>query len=157
MSMTIYTGSSCVRPGTPAASAGVGVFLGPGHKYNFSGRLPGKCHTSNRAEFGAIKRALLILSLPSMMPHTEDEPVFIMTRSKYAIGCVTTWPKKWARNGWLDTRGKPIANKDMIIDIIALMLLCPYKVHFMHTPAAAADESSLRAKAMAANAAHKGR
>ncbi|KAJ2057436.1 hypothetical protein GGI17_005645 [Coemansia sp. S146] len=129
MSMTIYTESSCVRSGTPTACAGIGVFLGPGHQRNFSGRLPGKCHTSNRTEFGAIKRALLILSSPSMLPQTEDEPVFITTRSKYAIGC------------------------DLIVDIITLLLLCPYKVHFMHTPAAAADEFSVRAKSMATSAA----
>ncbi|KAJ2688625.1 hypothetical protein IWW39_002097 [Coemansia spiralis] len=153
MSMTVYTGGSCVYPGTPEANAGIGVFLGPGHKRNFSGRLPGKCQTSNRAEFGAIKRALLILSSPSMLPQTDGEPVFIMTRSKYAIGCVTIWLKKWARNGWLDARGRPVANKDLIVDIIILVLLCPYKVLFMHSPAIAADKSSVRAKELAAKAA----
>ncbi|KAJ2580020.1 hypothetical protein GGH95_002807 [Coemansia sp. RSA 1836] len=156
MTLTISTGSSCIFPGTTSASAGVGVFLGTGHRQNFAGRLPGKDQTSQRAELGAIKRALLILSSPSMRPSDEDEPAFIKTRSNYAIGCTTIWPKQWVRKGWCNNRGFPIANKDLIIDIITLMLLCPYKVHFIHTPVTSADESSTRAQKMAADAARRG-
>ncbi|KAJ2052574.1 hypothetical protein GGI08_004997 [Coemansia sp. S2] len=155
MSFLVYTGSSCLYPGTNEASAGVGGFFGQGHKRNFSGRLPGPVQTSQRAELGAIKRALLILSSPSMAPRVEGESVFIKTRSKYAIGCVTEWPIKWVRKGWINNRGLPIANKDLIIDIITLMLLSPYKVYFIHTPAALEDESGVRAQAMAANAARR--
>ncbi|KAJ2820111.1 hypothetical protein FBU31_005323, partial [Coemansia sp. 'formosensis'] len=78
------------------------------------------------------------------------------TRSKYAIGCLTEWPALWVRKGWVSNRGHPIANKDLIIDIITLMLLSPYKVHFIHTPADLEDESSMRAHAMAAKAARRG-
>ncbi|KAJ2766611.1 hypothetical protein GGI18_005968 [Coemansia linderi] len=156
MALVIYTGSSCIYPGTNEASAGVGVFLGHGSMRNFSGRLPGLEQTSQRAELGAIKRALLILGGRSMKPQIDDEPVFIKTRSKYAIGCVTEWPLKWVRNGWVSNRGVPIANKDLIIDIITLMLLSPYKVHFIHTPAAMDDASSMRAQAMASRAARRG-
>ncbi|KAJ2488514.1 hypothetical protein IWW37_004744 [Coemansia sp. RSA 2050] len=155
MALVVYTGSSCIYPGTNKASAGVGVYLGHGNRRNFSGRLPGSDQTSQRAELSAIKRALLILGSPSMKPRIEDEPVFIKTRSKYAIGCVTEWPLKWVRNGWVSSRGLPIANKDLIIDIITLMLLSPYKVHFIHTPAATDDESSMRAQAMAFKAARR--
>ncbi|KAJ2033412.1 hypothetical protein H4S03_005665 [Coemansia sp. S3946] len=88
-----------------------------------------------------------------MAPRVEGESVFIKTRSKYAIGRVTEWPIKWVRKGWINNRGLPIANKDLIIDIITLMLLSPYKVYFIHTPAALEDESGVRAQAMAANAA----
>ncbi|KAJ2749269.1 hypothetical protein GGI19_005741 [Coemansia pectinata] len=155
MSLFVCTGSSCLYPGTNEASAGVGVFFGQGHRRNFSGRLPGPVQTSQRAELGAVKRALLILSSPSMSPRTENESVFIKTRSKYAIGCVIEWPIKWVRKGWVNNRGFPIANKDLIIDIITLMLLSPYKVYFIHTPAALEDESGVRAQAMAANAARR--
>ncbi|KAJ2908693.1 hypothetical protein GGI21_002632 [Coemansia aciculifera] len=156
MSVTVYTGSSCIFPGTTSASGGIGVYMGPGNKRNFGGRLPGANQTSQRAELGAIKRALIILSHPRMAPATANESAYIKTRSKYAVGCTTVWPKQWVRTGWCNNRGIPIANKDLIIDIITLMLLSPYKIYLVHTPAHEHNECSVRAQEMAAKAARRG-
>ena len=38
----------------------------------------------------------------------------IKTDSKYVIGCLTDWLEKWEENGWLNSRGSPVSNQDLI-------------------------------------------
>ncbi|KAJ2005164.1 hypothetical protein GGI02_003657 [Coemansia sp. RSA 2322] len=155
MSVNVYTASSCIYPGTADASGGVGIYFGPSVRRNFAGRLPGKDQTSQRAELGAIKRALIILSNPKYAP--RDKPLaYIYTRSKYAVGCATTWPLKWVRNGWRNNKGFAIANKDLIVDIITLLLLSPYQVRLVHVSRDSNDQYSKVAQEMAARAARRG-
>lgn len=40
--------------------------------------------------------------------------VTITTDSKYAHGCMTEWRYKWIENGWLNSNGKEVANRDLI-------------------------------------------
>ena len=41
----------------------------------------------------------------------------IYTDSKYAISCVTEWYKSWVTNKWLNTKGKLVENKDLVVEI----------------------------------------
>ena len=76
---------------------------------NVSEPLKGPRQTNQRAELTAVSRALEIAPR-----HRE---VTIYTDSRYAIDCVTNWYKNWQRNGWLNAKGKPVENKDLITDI----------------------------------------
>lgn len=40
--------------------------------------------------------------------------VTIKTDSKYALGCMTDWRYKWVENGWLNSKGQEVANRDLI-------------------------------------------
>ena len=40
--------------------------------------------------------------------------VTIYTDSKYAQGCMSTWMHQWAENGWRNSRGGKVANRDLI-------------------------------------------
>lgn len=42
----------------------------------------------------------------------------IVTDSRYAIDCVTSWFKKWIRNSWLTSNNKPVENKDLVQAIL---------------------------------------
>jgi ribonuclease HI len=141
--LRIYTDGSSLKNGQAGARAGVGVFFGPQDpKYdylsqnvhtidwvargapqpskkrrkltnwryrNVSEALKGSKQTNQRAELTAIQRAL------DIAPRHRD--VTIYTDSKYSIDCATNWYKNWVRNGWKNSQGKPVENKDIIMDI----------------------------------------
>ncbi len=45
--------------------------------------------------------------------------VVVITDSRYAIDCVTSWYVNWRRNGWKTSAGKVVENKDIIENILA--------------------------------------
>jgi len=73
--------------------------------------LPGARQTNQRAELTAILRALEIV------PRHRD--ISIITDSRYAIDCVTSWYVNWRKNGWRTSAGKAVENKDLVENILA--------------------------------------
>lgn len=71
--------------------------------------------TSQRAELSAV-----ILALSKALEKYEnlnENPwleVEIHTDSKYVLGCMTEWIEKWSRNGWNNSKGKAVANQDLV-------------------------------------------
>lgn len=135
--LRIYTDGSSLRNGTPLASAGVGVYFGPGDSRfvhssfippkdprsrsftlttithpsrNVSEPLKGARQTNQRAELTAILRAI------DIAPRHRD--VTIVTDSRYAIDCVTVWFINWRRNNWMTRDKKPVENKDLVESIL---------------------------------------
>lgn len=80
---------------------------------NVSEALKGSKQTNQRAELTAIQRAL------ELAPNHRD--VTIYTDSKYAIDCVTNWHKGWERNGWRNSKGKPVENMDLVKAVRSLI------------------------------------
>ena len=111
--LIVYTDGSSLSNGTVGASAGVGVYFGPGDRKNVSEPLSGTRQTNQRAELTAILRAL------DITPRHRE--VTIYTDSRYSIDCVTSWYKNWKRNGWLTATKKPVENRDLIQEIRAKM------------------------------------
>ncbi|KAJ5405594.1 hypothetical protein N7465_006878 [Penicillium sp. CMV-2018d] len=109
--LRIYTDGSSLRNGTPLASAGVGVYFGPGDSSrNVSEPLKGSRQTNQRAELTAILRAI------DIAPRHRD--VTIVTDSRYSIDCVTVWFVNWRRNNWMTRDKKPVENKDLVESIL---------------------------------------
>ncbi|KAL9101525.1 MAG: hypothetical protein Q9163_003221 [Psora crenata] len=107
----VHTDGSSLGNGTAGAFAGIGVYFGPRDKRNVSEMLPGARQTNQRAELAAILRAL------EMVPRNRD--VVIITDSRYSIDCVTNWHVNWRRNGWKNTAGKAVENRDIIENVLA--------------------------------------
>lgn len=80
---------------------------------NVSESLPGSRQTNQRAELTAISRALEIVP--------RNRHVVIITDSRYAIDCVTTWYINWRKNGWKTSAGKAVENKDLVENILVKM------------------------------------
>lgn len=77
---------------------------------NVSEALSGARQTNQRAELTAILRALEIV------PRNRD--VSIVTDSRYAIDCVTSWSINWRKNGWKTAAGKSVENKDLVESVL---------------------------------------
>lgn len=73
--------------------------------------MSGARQTNQRAELTAILRAL------EAIPRNRD--VSIITDSRYAIDCVTNWYINWRKNGWKNSAGKTVENKDLVENILA--------------------------------------
>lgn len=77
---------------------------------NLSETLTGARQTNQRAELTAILRALDIVP--------RNRAVTIVTDSRYAIDCVTSWSINWRKNGWKTAAGKAVENKDLVENIL---------------------------------------
>lgn len=71
--------------------------------------------TNQRAEITAIIMALeWALERYNDLNSSPRMRVKIHSDSKYAIGCMDTWIYKWAGNGWMNSEGREVANRDLI-------------------------------------------
>ncbi|KAI4858972.1 ribonuclease H1 [Hypoxylon rubiginosum] len=71
--------------------------------------------TNQRAEILAMTIALdWVLEKFKELNSYPRLRVKIYSDSRYAIGCMNEWIAKWSRNGWRNSQGKPVANRDLI-------------------------------------------
>ncbi|XP_078613025.1 ribonuclease H1-like isoform X1 [Branchiostoma floridae x Branchiostoma japonicum] len=101
----VYTDGCCTDNGFHGASAGIGVYWGPGHERNMSAKLPGR-QTNNRAEIHAARYAIESakeMGLAKISLHTD---------SQFLINGITKWIHGWKKNGWKLSTGKPVQNKE---------------------------------------------
>ncbi|KAL2825069.1 ribonuclease H-like protein [Aspergillus cavernicola] len=77
--------------------------------------------TNQRAEIAAIiialKAALIKYQTLNTAPYLR---LTIWSDSRYAIGCMTEWVKKWMNNGWVNAAGREVANRDLIEKAVGL-------------------------------------
>lgn len=122
------------------------------HPRNVSEALKGSRQTNQRAELTAISRALDIAP--------RHRQVTIYTDSKYAIDCVTNWYVKWKANGWLNAKGKPVENQDLIKGVreyIEEREMLGVGTWFVWVKGHASDEGNIAADRLAVDGAHLGR
>ncbi|KAH8593260.1 ribonuclease H-like domain-containing protein [Bisporella sp. PMI_857] len=109
----VYTDGSALGNGRVGAVAGVGVYFGPNDQRNVSEPLQGIPQTNQRAELTAVLRALEIVS--------RTENIRIFTDSNYSISCSSLWYKNWQKNGWRNSKGEDVMNRDLIESIRELI------------------------------------
>ena len=104
----MYSDGACARNGRRDARAGIGVYFGDGDPRNVSELVtPDERATNNVAELVALMRACeLAVNVNTPSPsHDADErepphAIVIVTDSKYAILCASSYGLKCANAGW---------------------------------------------------------
>ena len=91
--------------------------------------------TNNIAELTALEQLLSTLD-----PGT---PLEVRMDSQYAMNAVTTWLPGWRKRGWKTAAGSPVANRDLVVRIDAL--LAGRDVKFVYVPAHHSDGDPLNA------------
>lgn len=77
--------------------------------------------TSQRAELTAIIIALEeALNEYTGRNRNQELDLTIRADSQYAVNCMTNWIYRWTRNGWVNSAGRPVANRDLIEEAIRL-------------------------------------
>ncbi len=98
--------------------------------------------THQRAELWALILALEYLKQQHLkQQHLKQqslvgyaaEPVPIFSDSKYAIDALNhDWIAKWQQNGWLNTKGNPIADRDLWLQLRHLQQTVLHPATFYH-------------------------
>jgi ribonuclease HI len=71
--------------------------------------------TNQRAEITAIMLGLeMALERYGELDFSPRLNVTIKSDSEYAVECMNEFIKKWSKNGWINSRGVPVANQDLI-------------------------------------------
>ncbi|KAL2827940.1 ribonuclease H-like domain-containing protein [Aspergillus cavernicola] len=116
--MRIYTDGGCRGNGKPGAiGAAAAVFsLKYGRNDSWSRLLPqSPPPTNQRAEITGIIIALeQALAKRENLETSPRLDVQIYSDSRYAVDCMTTWIYKWTRNGWINSAGDEVANRDLL-------------------------------------------
>ena len=118
--MEIYVDGGCRgngRAGSFGAAAAVFKYRF-GHQKSWYRELPSDSSitpTNQRAEISAIILGLeQALELDRGLSTNPYLVVTVHSDSKYAIGCMNDWIYKWCRNGWINSAGRDVANRDLI-------------------------------------------
>ena len=72
--------------------------------------------TNQRAELYAIYKVI-----KQVNKSDEKLNIHIYTDSEYSIKSLTIWIKTWIKNGWINSKNKPVENQDIIKKINELM------------------------------------
>jgi len=104
------------RPGAIGAAAAVFLRKDGQPSTTWILKLPASMHPTNQqAEIHAIiiaqEQALIKFNNLTFRPILD---VTIMSDSKYAVKCINEWVYKWCGNGWKNSAGYEVANRDLI-------------------------------------------
>ncbi|KAG7005526.1 hypothetical protein G7Y79_00019g047060 [Physcia stellaris] len=114
----------CRRNGYADAvgAAAVVRFHGNGSSKSYTWALPNNpSPTSQRAELAAIVHALeMARDKGDELKKNVGIKVRIDTDSRYAYKCITQWSRKWIQNGWTNSAGNKVANRDLIQEALDL-------------------------------------
>lgn len=105
--------------------------------------------TNNRMEMTAVIEALKALK-------SKNIPIKIYSDSAYLVNCFKEgWHINWQKNGWLNSQKKPVENKDLWQELLALTA-AQSKVEFLKLKghldgASAAEISKWKTKMEASN------
>ena len=116
--MQMYVDGGCRRNGYSNAIGAAACVLIPrwGKNPYWTRKLPSyPAPTSQRAELTAVILALETAWDKYM--NLDGDPkiqVTIHVDSKYALGCMTEWRDKWEGNGFINSAGNEVANRDLI-------------------------------------------
>ncbi len=84
--------------------------------------------THQRAELWA-----LIIALEYLQKHAAGRSFPIFSDSKYAVDALNhDWIDKWQQNGWLNTKGKPINDRELWLRLRYLQQTMQYPATFFH-------------------------
>jgi ribonuclease HI len=87
-----------------------------------------------------------LTALQELLESTDPTaPVEVRMDSQYAMNAVTKWLPGWKRNGWKTSAGKPVANRELVTRIDAL--LSSRSVSFRYVPAHQVNGDPLNALA----------
>ena len=103
--VTIYTDGAC--SGNPGKGGWGAILIYAKEKKYMSGSK--QLTTNNQMELTATIEALKAILKPSS--------IALYTDSQYVKNGITSWIFNWKKNGWKTANKKPVANKDLWIEL----------------------------------------
>jgi ribonuclease HI len=148
----IATDGACRNNGREDHIPAIGIFFNFDSNNNESFRVTEEYATNQRAEllaaFHALKMAKDMFRKGQINKHITQ--VVIKTDSAYLVDGITWHIRKWRDNGYLNARGAPIVNRDLMqhLDQICNELVeIGFKPRFWHVPREKNRQADALAKA----------
>lgn len=138
----IYCDGAC-EPNPGAAGSGIAVYRNGTVRQLWYG-LFNPNGTNNTAELNALHHALLMAE----QVVDDGETVEVLSDSRYAINCISTWAKNWEKRGWRKATGE-IRNLQIIQSTYALYQRINTAVPITHVNAHVGTEGNELADRMA--------
>lgn len=108
--VVVYTDGACSKNGFAGAKAGIGVWWSENHPLNVS-KSTARRNTNNSAEIQACTEACNVAAQNGI------DKLVIKTDSQFVINCMTKWIKNWKKNNWKTAAGKPVINKEDLLEL----------------------------------------
>lgn len=116
----VYTDGAVYGNGLPYGQCGLGVYWPESSHLNVSKLLEDATNskrTNQRAELNAI-----LCALETILAEKKRD-VVIYSDSMYSISAITSWVKKWKKNGWKTGTDEDVKNKEDLVAIDNIMEL----------------------------------
>ncbi len=138
----IFTDGAC--SGNPGPG-GYGAIL----RYGEVTKEISGCHsdtTNNRMELMAVIEALRLLKRPGKVRVCSD--------SSYVVKGMTTWLPGWVRRNWINSKKKPVLNRDLWEELMKLSL--PHEIEWRWIKGHEGHKENERCDELARNAIRRG-
>lgn len=127
----LYTDGACLGNGRPGLGYGGWGYVildntNPNEAPLEAAGNAGPNTTNQVMELTAVLQGLKELVLVA----DEDATITLCSDSKYAIDGITKWSINWQKNGWVNSKGDPVANMDLWKEILALLEKSGLNVEF---------------------------
>ncbi|POM72006.1 Ribonuclease H domain containing hypothetical protein [Phytophthora palmivora] len=110
-----FCDGSALRNGSPDCTAAYAALFPHNQAWNEIKVLRGTLATSNRAEYSA---AHAVMKRAAKMDPSRTQPVIIFTDSELLIDTMYCYIHKWRRNGWINSSGGSVKNRNLIENIL---------------------------------------
>jgi ribonuclease HI len=123
----VFTDGSSLNNAAVISFGGIGVHFPNGELDDISEPFMLKPITNQRSELYAIYTAI-----HKITTELEFNTIMIYSDSEYSIKSLTEWIISWKANGWKNSAGKPVKNRDIIEPINQMMDKYPNRIKFKH-------------------------
>jgi ribonuclease HI len=111
----VYTDGSCLNNGKKNSIGAIGIYFSEDDPDNLGQIIDneGNKVTNQTMELLACVQALKIIK-DKIENGLKVKIIYVYTDSTYLINCMTKWYSSWEKNGWKNSKGKDVENKDLI-------------------------------------------
>jgi len=112
---SVYTDGSCLNNGKKNSIGAIGIYFSENDPDN-QGQVidnEGNKITNQTMELLACVQAFKIIK-DKIENGLKTNIIYIYTDSTYLINSMTKWYNNWEKNGWKNTKGKEVENKELI-------------------------------------------
>jgi ribonuclease HI len=112
---SVYTDGSCLNNGKKNSIGAIGIYFSEDDEDNLGQVIDneGNKVTNQTMELLACVQALKIIK-DKNTNGSKAKIIYVYTDSTYLINCMTKWYTSWEKNGWKNSKGKDVENKELI-------------------------------------------
>ena len=112
----VFTDGACLNNGKKNPTGAIGIFFSNTDADNLGQSIADDSIkiTNQTMELLAVIKAMQIIDRKITDNIINPDIIYIYTDSTYIINSITKWYPTWVDNNWLNSKNKPVENKELI-------------------------------------------